>query len=230
MTYSLSGVFTEACDCTLVCPCWLDDAPDEEHCTGLFAWQLGGDSRIDGVAVAGLNVVSVSTHSGGRRAGNTSTAVFVSDTATEEQFTLLAAAFSGRLDGPLADLADVSGAVLVTSRATVEVTADTAGWHIVAGVPGTERVPGTGLVEVTGSAASFAGEQEPLGLAHTALDKELGVTGGGVVAHRTDQLAVRVPVLPGAYLDVKGRSAMRGRFQYAFAGRTVAAPASGASA
>jgi hypothetical protein len=221
MAYSLTGVFTEACDCTLICPCWLDDAPDEDHCTGLFAWQLAAAARINGVAVGGLNVVSVSSHSGGRRAGNTTTAVFVSETATDEQFELLAAAFSGELDGPLADLADVSGAVLLKARARIEVTADTAGWHIFAGVPGRDPVAGAGRVEVTGSAAVFADEEEPLTLTGTALNKELSVT-GNVVAHRTDQLAVRVPELSGAYLDVKGRSAMRGKFQYAFTGRTLA--------
>lgn len=206
MGYLLTGVFTEACDCTLICPCWLDDAPDEDHCTGLFAWQLDHRAVIDGVGVGGLSVVSVSTHSGGRRAGSTSTAIFVSEAATDEQFALLTEAFSGRLDGPLADLADVSGAVLVTARARVEVTADTAGWHIFVGRNG------AGVVEVTGSAVSFSDEHEPLTLANTALNKELG--SGEVVAHRTDSLAVRVPALPGAYLDVRGRSAMRGRFQY----------------
>ena len=210
MGYLLTGVFTEACDCTLICPCWLDDAPDEDHCTGLFAWQLDRSASIDGVGVGGLSVVSVSTHSGGRRAGATSTAIFVSEAATDDQFALLSAAFSGRLDGPLADLADVSGAVLVTARARIEVTADTAGWHVFVGRAA--QVPGTGLVEVTGSAVSFLDEDEPLTLANTALGQELG--SGGVVAHRTDSLAVRVPALPGAYLDVRGRSAMRGRFQY----------------
>jgi len=205
MGYSITGVFTEACDCTLICPCWLDDAPDEDHCTGLFAWQLDHGASIDGAGVGGLSVVSVSTHSGGRRAGSTSTAIFVSQAATDDQFALLTEAFSGRLDGPLADLADVSGAVLVTARARVEVTADTAGWHIFVGRNGAN------VLEVTGSAVSFD-EGEPLTLANTALNKELG--SGAVVAHRTDSLAVRVPALPGAYLDVRGRSAMRGRFQY----------------
>ncbi|WP_250032488.1 DUF1326 domain-containing protein [Paractinoplanes maris] len=214
MVYSLTGVFTEACDCTLICPCWLDDAPDEDHCTGLFAWQLDNGASIDGVGVGGLSVVSVSTHSGGRRAGATSTAIFVSHAATDDQHALLAEAFSGRLDGPLADLAGVSGAVLVTAPARIEVTADTAGWHVFVGRAADSPFPGTGLVEVTGSAVSFD-EGEPLALANTALDKELG--SGGVVAHRTDALAVRVPALPGAYLDVRGRSAMRGRFRYAHA-------------
>jgi hypothetical protein len=218
MAYSISGVFTEACDCTLICPCWLDDAPDEDHCTGLFAWQLDGAATIDGIAVGGLRVVSVSTHSGGRRAGATSTAVFVDEAADDEQFALLAAAFSGQLDGPLRELAAVSGAVLQRSRARIEVSADRTGWHIFVGRPARPAAAGAGLVEVTGNPAVFGGEDEPLTLTHTALDTELSVAGPGtVVAHRTDQLAVRVPALPGAYLDVRGRSAMRGRFRYVHA-------------
>ena len=220
MGYSITGVFTEACDCTLICPCWLDDAPDEDHCTGLFAWQLDGAATIGGTAVGGLRVVSVSTHSGGRRAGATTTAVFVDEAADDEQFELLTAAFSGQLDGPLRELAAVSGAVLQRSRARIEVSADRAGWHIFVGRPARPPAAGAGLVEVTGNPAAF-GDDEPLTLTHTALDAELSVA-GAVVAHRTDQLAVRVPALPGAYLDVRGRSAMRGRFRYVHAGALTA--------
>ena len=220
MGYSITGVFTEACDCTLICPCWLDDAPDEDHCTGLFAWQLDGAATIGGTAVGGLRVVSVSTHSGGRRAGATTTAVFVDEAADDEQFGLLTAAFSGQLDGPLRELAAVSGAVLQRSRARIEVSADRAGWHIFVGRPSRPPAAGAGLVEVTGNPAAF-GDDEPLALTHTALDAELSVA-SAVVAHRTDQLAVRVPALPGAYLDVRGRSAMRGRFRYVHAGALTA--------
>ena len=220
MGYSISGVFTEACDCTLICPCWLDDTPDEEHCTGLFAWQLGPNATIDGAGVGSLQVVSVSTHSGRRKGGGVSTALFIDEAADERQFALLGDAFSGGLAGPLQDLAAVSGAVLQRARARIEITADGAGWHIYVGRAAEPRTDGAGLIEVTGAPSVFEGEDEPLTIAHTALEKELSVVGPGeVVAHRTESLAVRVPVLPGAYLDVRGRSAMRGRFHYAHSAR-----------
>lgn len=214
MGYHLTGVFTEACDCHLICPCWLDDAPDEGHCTGLFAWHLDDAATIDGTDVGKLAVVSVSTHAGGRRAGDTATALFIDEAADDRQFDLLAAAFAGELAGPLGDLAAVSGVVLQRIRARIDVAAGEAGWHIVVGLP--DQPAGPESIEVTGSPRVFDGETAPLALRNTALDRELSVVDDGdVVAHRTERLAVRVPVLPGAYLDVSGRSAMRGRFRYA---------------
>jgi hypothetical protein len=205
MGYFLTGVFTEACDCTLICPCWLDDAPEEAHCTGLFAWQLDRTATIEGAGVGGLSVVSVSTHAGGRRDGATTTALFIDRNADDRQFELLGAAFAGEFAGPLGELAGVSGLVVQRTAAKIDVTADESGWHIVVG----------DALEVTGQPHVLDGEAEPLTLRHTALNRELSVVGDDVVAHRTERFGVRVPVLPGAFLDVSGRSAMRGRFQYA---------------
>ncbi|WP_396415809.1 DUF1326 domain-containing protein [Kocuria sp.] len=38
MDYTLTGEFLEACDCTVICPCWVDDDPTEGHCTGFVLW------------------------------------------------------------------------------------------------------------------------------------------------------------------------------------------------
>ena len=123
MDYSISGEFIESCDCYLMCPCWVDDDPDEGHCTGLFAWQLGERSTIDGVDVAGRTVVSVSTHTGNRRDGGAATALFIDADAGRDQVVLLGQAFGGELGGPLADLAAVSGAVLQRGRAEITLKA-----------------------------------------------------------------------------------------------------------
>jgi hypothetical protein len=62
MPYHVTGPFIEACDCTVLCPCWVGNPPDLGSCTGFFAWSLDTGSRIDGVDVGGHQVVSVSTH------------------------------------------------------------------------------------------------------------------------------------------------------------------------
>ena len=110
MPYEMRGQFLEACDCRVPCPCWFVEAPDEDECSGAVAWQIeGGD--IDGVDVSGLAVVSVSHHMGHR--GDTAThpkmrlALLVDHRATEQQAERLALAFSGRLGGPLAELAEM---------------------------------------------------------------------------------------------------------------------------
>jgi hypothetical protein len=40
MPYRMNGRFFEACDCYVPCPCWFDDTPDEDECSGLIAWGI----------------------------------------------------------------------------------------------------------------------------------------------------------------------------------------------
>ena len=69
MEYTLAGQFLEACDCTVICPCWVDDDPVGGHCTGFIAWQIdeGDTAVVNGIPVGGCTVVSVATHGGNRR-------------------------------------------------------------------------------------------------------------------------------------------------------------------
>lgn len=217
MDYTISGRFVEACDCAVMCPCWLDDDPDEGHCTGLIAWRIGdgsdGSAEIDGFDVTGRTVVSVTVHSGNRRGSSAATVLFVDSGANSEQFDLLAKAFGGRLDGPLGDLAAVSGAVLQQELAEIAVDPSDQGWSV------TVTVPREGwdvrLVHATGAPKFFEFEDDPLTLRHTALSHELGVPAQqDVTAQLGAELSVSVATLPGGYLTVTGRSGMTGRFSY----------------
>lgn len=213
MGYDISGDFIEACDCFVVCPCWVDDDPDGGHCTGLFAWSIGDGSRIDGVDVAGCTVVSVSAHAGNRRGGGTATALFVDRGADPDQFTVLTKAFGGELDGPLRDLASVSGAVLQRQPADIAIATSGNGWRISVDVG--EETGSVRLLHVTGAPRSFDHEDHALTLRHTALSHELGVPPGAhVTAQQGGEMAVHLAVLPGGYIEVTDRSGMRGRFSY----------------
>ena len=98
MSYALSGTFLEACDCTVICPCWVDDDPVGGHCTGLIAWHLAPGSLINGVGMDDRTVVSVSTHLGNRRDGsNATTVLYVDHGASPAQFSWLIQAFSGQI-------------------------------------------------------------------------------------------------------------------------------------
>lgn len=88
MSYRLSGHFIESCDCTVICPCWVDDDPVGGHCTGFIAWQIDegevGDegkrtSVLDGTRVDGCKVVGVATHAGNRRDSNNTTTMLYID-------------------------------------------------------------------------------------------------------------------------------------------------------
>ena len=209
MSYDLAGRFIEVCDCTLLCPCWVSEAPDDNHCTGLFVWDIGtldghpptdhNRSIIDGTDVTGRRVVSVSIHRGRRppaaagaaegaaakgaaetEAGTgydgTLTVLIVDHEATPEQYGVLVQAFRGALEGPLANLADVSGTVIQSLQAVVDLTGVGGDWTVKVTAPGAATPD---LVDVASTPARFPPDDgQPLTLRHTALDTELGVRAG----------------------------------------------------
>lgn len=61
MAYDIQGTFYEACDCEIICSCWASIDPGMAQCTGLWAWELGEGSKIDGLPVDGCKVV-ILTH------------------------------------------------------------------------------------------------------------------------------------------------------------------------
>lgn len=213
MSYDLSGTFIEACDCTVICPCWVDDDPVGGHCTGLIAWHIK-TGKVNGISVDDRQVVSVSTHSGNRRASsNTTSVVYVDSAASDDQFRELSRAFTGQLEGPLKDLAQVSGVVVGFERATISVRdtpASDGQWEVLLH-KGHPDVP---VISATGTPKEFDGGPEPLTLQHTALDKELGISEHTVTAQEGHTLSVNVGALPAGTLTVGSRSGMRGSFSY----------------
>lgn len=217
MGYLLNGTFVEACDCRLMCPCWTDDEPDDGHCTGLFAWSVEDGSTIDGLAVGGARVVCVSTHLGRRRGQgaeeNTLSVLFVDTTdlpAAERDAArdALGTAFSGDRSGPLDDLRAVNGRVVLVEAARIGVTDVGGTCTVTVGDVGVESV--TAVL----SPARFDGHP-PMTVQNGALSKELGIGAAETVtAHHADELRIRSAVLPGGYLEVTGRSGMRGPFHY----------------
>jgi len=213
LRYTLAGTFIESCNCQVVCPCWVNDEPDEDFCAGLFAWTFDSDSTIEDQDVDGRTVVSVTMHGDGRRGSQSTSAIYIDHAATEQVASLLVQAFSGRGGGPLADLAGVTGAVVDAGRAAVTVTDATGSWQV--GV----RSAGSQLVWAQGQPKRFDADPTPLTLTHTALSAELGIMGGAVVAQQADLLRVDVAALPGPPVDVIGRSGMTGRFRYHSSGQ-----------
>jgi hypothetical protein len=198
--YQLRGFFYEACDCYTICPCWLGNNPDGGECTGVFAWQVE-KGTIDGVDVSGLLTVSVSYHSGLRDTARQRVVIFVDDRATRQQTDALAAAFSGRLGGPLKELADILGELLGVERAAISLRRE--------GRLTTLTVDHRILVEGT---ANEGPSRRPMALNDGKLSNLLGspATVGesgrfrvGLAAH-------------GMELDLRGRSTMNGRFSYKY--------------
>lgn len=234
-SYVISGDFIESCDCFDLCPCWAADDPDEDHCTGVVAWQLDDRSTVDGRSVAGARAAAVTSHNGQRRAAGAITVLFVDVPAAdgeppdEAMRKLLADAFAGHAEGPLRALARVTGTVLDTQPAEIEMKDRGGTWTL--DVRPTDPRATVSLVRAEGRPAAFPDPPDvpdrdehgnpaaeprlgpPLTLNGTALHAELRIQGEARAQH-TSELDVRVAALPGGYLTVKGRSGMRGRFRY----------------
>lgn len=238
-SYALHGDFIESCDCFDLCPCWVDDDPDEDHCTGLVVWKLGEGSTIDtkdgSLDVSGAVVAAVTGHSGGRRTASALTVLYVDVRGCgDKHFDVLANAFTGaestrgsndreRIDGPLGALARVTGTVLSPAQpAEIDFPPTRAATWRLAVRPYVDGKPGTeAAVHAQGEPRTFPddpedppkGSRSPLKLLGTALHAELQIQ-DAANAQQTRSLSVRVPALPGGYLEAQARSGMRGTFAY----------------
>ncbi len=116
MAYDLNGDLIEACSCGAPCPCWVGDDPDGGYCQSFTGYHIR-QGTVGDVDVSGITLVSLVLIPGNVAAGNWSEVMFVSDSATDEQFEALMDAFRGKLGGPLEGLA----ALITDRRATYRV-------------------------------------------------------------------------------------------------------------
>lgn len=200
--YQLSGSFYEACDCYAVCPCWTGGDPDDGHCTGVFAWEID-EGTVDGVEVAGLRAVSVSYHAGFRGDDARQRVVlFIDEAATLKQSEALQDLFAGSLGGPLRELAALMGELLDVQMANILIRHE--------GRFSTLSVGRRILVE---SAATEGPEGRMMTLHNGKLAEVLGSP-----AEIGESWRFRVGLAAfGMEMDLRGRSAMKGRFSYAHA-------------
>ena len=116
--YQLEGSLLEVCSCDTLCPCWIGEDPDQGTCDSVVAYNLN-KGTIGGVDVGGLTLVSAVNIPGNVLEGNWRQLVLIDEKATDEQADALLNAFSGKLGGPLADLAELVGEVVAVERAPV---------------------------------------------------------------------------------------------------------------
>lgn len=198
MAYEMRGQFLEACDCQVMCPCWFDQDPNEDQCTGMVAWYVE-HGQIDGVDVSDLATVSVSYHGGHRHGAKALVALLVDDRASAAQQRALTEAFTGRLGGPLAELAEMTDEVSSVRLARISYTSDGATTSVAAGPALTVT-----MSPLTGSTGRITT------VADAALATMLGTP---AEVGRSSRFALD---LAGEQfdLDVQARSANRGRFAY----------------
>jgi hypothetical protein len=116
--YDLEGTLLEACSCGILCPCWVGEDPDYGTCEAFNAYHFDR-GEIRGVDVSGLSFVTVHRIPGNVLQGNWRAVWYISEEATDEQFEAMRDAYSGKLGGPLADLAGLFGEVIAVQRAPI---------------------------------------------------------------------------------------------------------------
>jgi hypothetical protein len=131
VVYDLKGTLLEACSCNVLCPCWIGEDPDRGTCQAVIAWHFD-EGTIKGVDVAGRTLAGAVFIPGNILQGNWKVALYVDDGATEEQMESILDAYTGKLGGPLADLAQLIGEVLTVEKAPIR--------HELKGVAGTLRI------------------------------------------------------------------------------------------
>ena len=118
MSYTLEGSILEVCNCDVLCPCWIGEDPDNGTCDAVVAYHIDKGS-INGTDVTGRTFVILAHLPGNVLQGNWRSYYIVDDKATEAQQAALVDVWTGKLGGPLADFAQLTGEVLGVDRAPV---------------------------------------------------------------------------------------------------------------
>jgi hypothetical protein len=165
MAYQLEGSSQEACTCEGYCPCWSGD--ENEGCDTVLSWHIA-NGTVEGVDVSGRTVAVVSDTpcSSVANQGAASATLYVDEEATPEQEEALLDAWTGKLGGPVADLAQLFGEVTNTERASITFSVD----------------GGKGTLSISQEIeASTAPLWEAEGRAHTIHGNALSTTRGSTV-------------------------------------------------
>jgi hypothetical protein len=118
MAYKLEGSLLEVCDCEILCPCWVGEAPDNGTCQTALAYHFDRGT-IDNVDVSGLTLATNVFVPGTPLAGNWRAQIFIDERATAEQEAALLSVFTGKQGGPVADLVALVGEVVGVERAPI---------------------------------------------------------------------------------------------------------------
>ena len=198
MTYQLEGRMLELCTCNTVCPCFVGEMPDGGTCDVTVAWHVD-KGTIEDVDVAGCTIGAIAHIPGKPLDGNWRAAVYIDDSASEAQEAALLNVFTGKLGGPIADVAKLIGEVVGVERTSITFIAENGKGSLKIGeVADAEMVP---YVTADGSVAT---------LSNTLFSGSPGAPAllGSSPRYRAKHAAVGIDV------DVSGHSAVECSFVF----------------
>jgi len=198
MAYRIEGTLFEVCTCNILCPCWVGEDPDGGVCEGLLGWQVE-KGAINGVDVSGITLAMLAHIPGNILKGNWRTVVYMEEKATEDQEEALLSVFTGKLGGPIADMAKLVGEVVAVERAPITTQLKEG--------KGTIKI-GRNIEAVMEPFKSGAGQS-------TALHDTVFTTIPGSPAYvgKASTYRARVPSL-GLNINITGHNAVQGSFRF----------------
>jgi len=197
MAYQLEGKLLEVCTCNVLCPCWVGEDPDGGTCTGVLSWHID-KGTVDGTDVSGRTFTILTYIPGNILAGNWRVIVYIDDGATDEQQQALLDVWTGKLGGPVADLAQLVGEVVAVERQPVTFQVEGAAGRLAIG-------------------RAIEAELEPFMGATgqpTALHDTIFTTIPGSPAYAGKAASYKVDV-PDYEVDLQGHNAISGTFRFA---------------
>lgn len=196
MSYKVEGRLLEVCTCNVLCPCWVGEDPDMGYCDGLLAWRVD-KGAVNGTDVTGRTIVLLCHIPGNILKGNWTVRVYIDGEATAEQKDALINVWTGKLGGPIADVAKLVGEVTAVEQ--VPITFE------VKGVDGTLKI---GEV-IEASLKPFQGATGK----NTALYDTIFTTIPGSPAYVGKASHYKVNA-PGFQIDLRDHNAVSGSFRF----------------
>ncbi|HEU0021547.1 MAG TPA: DUF1326 domain-containing protein [Dehalococcoidia bacterium] len=198
MAYQIEGTLFEVCTCNVLCPCWVGEDPDNGTCDGLLGWRVD-KGLIDGVDVAGITLVMMAHIPGNILQGNWRVMAYLDQKATEDQEEALMNVFTGKLGGPIADMAKLVGEIVGVER--VPIVAEAEG--------------GKGRLKI---GQAIEAEMEPFkgmtGESTTLHDTAFTtIPGSPAYLGKASRYTANVPAL-GLNIDLTGHNAVQGSFRF----------------
>jgi hypothetical protein len=121
--WALRGNFVEACNCDLICPCIVDNAPSAGSCSGLQAFEIV-QGRFGDTQLGGLNVVLVNHIPGRPEQGDWKVGLYVDERAKAQQHDALVEVFSGKAGGYFKSVSSLYGEFFEPRKARIDVLVD----------------------------------------------------------------------------------------------------------
>lgn len=197
MAYQVEGRLLEVCTCNTLCPCWVGEDPDLGYCDGLLGWHVD-KGNVEGVDVSGRSFVMLCHIPGNILKGNWSVRVYIDQNATEKQKEALLNVWSGKLGGPIADMAKLVKEIVSVEK--VPITFD------IKGASGTIKV-GDGIDATLWPFKGATGKESAL---HDTIFTT--IPGSPAYVGKASQYRAKVP---GFDIDLKGHNAVSGSFRFA---------------